>query len=628
MFVFRPRLLPFLLLTTLARAATPALPPAEPMDRFVTRDGDQLMLGDTPYRFVSANLPDVLQIITNYEFTNDAETDRYRIPDAFEQRDALRTIRQMGGRVARTFVLTHSTTGSPAAMFHLTPDGVVANETALVALDRLLQIGREEGVRLLIPFIAYNSAVRGDPTSYGEDFWKVGSPDNHRFKAMLTLLLNRTNSLNGIPYRDDPTVFGWHTGNELVIGDDADRRAWLHDIAAFIKHLAPHQLLIDGRNRPWDVYNHYDEFLDDPNIDAVSYHTYQNLPEADTPAGTLRLIRDQVRGKKPLIVTEVAMYTSPAALRELLDEIDQDGTVGAMWWGIRFHNRDGGFYKHSDRDSKFEDLNWPGFDDPRVEIPEIARERELLGILHTYAPRLSGLPPVPTVAPEAPHLLPIPDPGHISWQGSAGASNYDVQRATSADGPWLTVGAALGDHLATYTPLFCDETAPPNAASYYRVIAGNGAGESPPSNVIGPVRPAMRWIVDDVIDESHWAASTNLKLLLTYAHTAFQEDVGVAQRAAPASAGRVTYRVPGALRQATIFMRATENGGPQFRLVGPDGQRRAVEPPSQSFADGQRIRYDLTTDDDATVGIEIELPAATSPELAISRVELAWTPAP
>ncbi len=617
-----------LLATGVVYAAPPSLAHAEPMDQFVTRHGDRLMLGKEEFRFVSANLPDVLQIITNYEFENDAETDRYRVPDAFEQRDALRTIRQLGGRVARTFVITHSNTGSPAAMFHLIAAGVVTNEPALIALDRLLQIGREEGVRLFIPFIAYKSAVRGDPTTYGDAFWKIGSADNQRFKAMLTLLLNRTNSLNGIPYRDDPTVFGWHTGNELVIGDDPDRRAWLHDIAAFIKQLAPRQLLVDGRNKPGDVYHNYTEFLDDPNIDAVSYHTYVNLPGADSPAGTLRLIRDQVRGHMPLIVAEVAMYTSPGALRALLDEIERDGTVGAMWWGIRFHNRDGGFYKHSDRDSKFEDLNWPGFDDPRLPLPEIARERELLDILHDYAPRVSGLPPEPLRLPAAPHLLPISDPGHLSWQGSAGAFNYDVQRAPSAQGPWSTVGAALGDHLATYTPLFCDESAPTDHDHFYRVIARNTAGESAPSNVIGPVRPTHRWIVDDVIDESRWHAATNLKLRVSYAHTAFQEDVGVAQRDDATRAARVTYHVPGALRHATIFVRATENGGPRFHLVGTDGERHAIKPRATPFANRQRTRYDFMTEDTRTVGIEIELPPETSPELAISRIELAWQPLP
>lgn len=621
--------------TRSSAGAAPALPPPEPMDQFVTRRGDQLVVGDDVFRFVSVNLPDVLQIITNYRFDNEDDVARYRVPNAFEQRDALRSVRQLGGRVARTFVITCSRNAEPTAMFHLSDDAVVPNEAALLALDRLLQIGREEGIRLIVPLIAYKSALRGDPSTYGPDFWTVGSADNRRFKAMLTQLLGRTNSLTGRAYRDDPTVLGWQTGNELVIGDDPVRRHWLHDIAATLKTLAPHQLLIDGRNKPQDVYDRYDEFAADPNLDAVSYHTYVNLPEADSPAGTLRLIRAQLRGRKPLLLTEVAMYTKTAALRALLDEIAADGTVGAQWWGLRFHNRDGGFYKHSDRGSKFEDLNWPGFpvgaEDTTLDTAttaDFAHEREVLAILHDYAARLSGRAPVPVTPPAAPTLLPATDVAHLTWQGAAGATGYDVQRAPTNDGPWTTLVPNLDDHRVPYDALFCDHTAALRIDNFYRVIARNAAGASIPSNIIGPLRTDRHWLVDDQVDATAWAPeSTNLTVVRTYLHGGNLEGVNVAQRADAGQPGRLVYRVPGALRNFTVFAYATAVS-PRFELITAAGIRTTVSPQATHYQGDRRTRYDFTLDQPDVAELAIELPSAAPPAQAIGRVELAWTPAP
>ncbi|AOS44787.1 hypothetical protein Verru16b_01856 [Lacunisphaera limnophila] len=611
-----------------ALTAAPALPPPEPLDHFITRKGDRLYDGDREYRFVSVNMPDVLQIITNYRFDGETPELRLRVPDEFEQRDAIRTVRQMGGRTLRTFMITARQGPHPAVMFDVAQNPVVANESALLALDRLLQISREEGVRLLIPLIAYRSALRGDPDTYGPDFWVTGSEANLKFKNMIAQVLGRTNPLTGIPYRDDPTIFGWQTGNELVIGTDPVRRRWLHDIAAYIKKLAPNHLHIDGRNKPNDVYDLYDEFADSPHIDAVSYHTYVNLPQADSPAGTLRLIRNQLRGRMPVIVTEVAMYTPPKALRELLEEIIAGGTVGVQWWGIRFHNRDGGFYKHSDRGSKYEDLNWPGFAEPPGGLPEVSRERELLGILRDYAARITGTTAPAPAAPEAPVLLPASDPGHLSWQGSAGASAYEIQRAPAVGGPWTSLTRDFGDHLAPYTPLFCDTTAAPGGTYYYRVLARNNGGVSAPSNLIGPLQPDRHWLVDDLFDETAWdASSTNLQITKAYAHDAYLEDIAIIHRRDPAQSGRLVYRLPGPVRSFTLTAFDSETP-PRFFLTDPQGARTEVTPQVTAYQQGKRARYSTDLPANHAALLEIELPAGAAPMLALGRVELSWIPTP
>jgi len=65
---------------------------------FVTVRGDQLFEGEKPYRFISWNVPNLHLIEDQLGF---AVTNAWCLPDRFEIVDALSTVRQMGGAVAR-----------------------------------------------------------------------------------------------------------------------------------------------------------------------------------------------------------------------------------------------------------------------------------------------------------------------------------------------------------------------------------------------------------------------------------------------------------------------------------------------------------------------------------------------
>src|SRR4029450_11238004 len=73
------------------------------MTKFITRSGDKLMEGEKEYRFVSFNIPNLHLVEDNMAFE---ATNEWRFPDEFEITDALTTIKQMGGRVARTYVIS------------------------------------------------------------------------------------------------------------------------------------------------------------------------------------------------------------------------------------------------------------------------------------------------------------------------------------------------------------------------------------------------------------------------------------------------------------------------------------------------------------------------------------------
>ena len=55
-----------------------------------------------------------------------------------------------------------------------------------------------------------------------------------------------TNSITGVPYRDDKAILAWQFGNEMHNASDA----WLTEMAAYIKSLDKNHLVSETRHRP------------------------------------------------------------------------------------------------------------------------------------------------------------------------------------------------------------------------------------------------------------------------------------------------------------------------------------------------------------------------------------------
>jgi len=63
----------------------------------------------------------------------------------------------------------------------------------------------------------------------------------------LEVIINRTNSISNIPYKQDPTIMSWQLANEpRAIISNWKYRKWIKRTAAFIKELDPHHLVSIG----------------------------------------------------------------------------------------------------------------------------------------------------------------------------------------------------------------------------------------------------------------------------------------------------------------------------------------------------------------------------------------------
>ncbi len=204
----------------------PSATASDDLQNFLTRRGDKLFDGDREYRFISFNIPNLMVIEDAYEFTR---PNPWRWPNDFEIEDALESVRQMGGQVVRTYVLSVHREGSDMGeCVHVRRPGEF-NEEGFRALDKVIEVARRKGIRVIIPFvdqakwwggIGEYAAFRGKPA---DAFWSDPQIIDD-FKATIRHLLTRKNTYTGVAYRDEPAIFGWETGNEIFANAGVDSR--------------------------------------------------------------------------------------------------------------------------------------------------------------------------------------------------------------------------------------------------------------------------------------------------------------------------------------------------------------------------------------------------------------------
>jgi mannan endo-1,4-beta-mannosidase len=442
---------------------------------FISRKGGTLYEGEREYRFVSVNIP-------NYFIVEDTAgttgSTWHRITE-FEQRDAARAVKRLGGRLFRTYCFSvQGGINVERNLAHIYKDNstgnITYNEDLFRDVDRGIAIAGEEGVRMYIPLVDnwewFGGCVEWERLTGGADFW-TDSVCRQAFKDFITCLVTRTNTYTGIRYRDDPTIMGWELGNEL---DKADA-AWKSEMAAHMKSMDPNHLVIDGSHKSF-----YEQSLGDGNIDIVTTHY--------TDRTMAKLAGDAAAAGKAYIYGEFSP-SGVASVRKVVRNTIASDTAGCLIWSLRFRTEYGGFYYHYDFGGESDSLQYPGFPDT---MP--LDEREIFGILRQGAYDIRGLPVPEEAVPRAPFLLPTETAKELNWQGSAGALSYKVQRRQNPEREWETVASCISDAVPLYQsdavvprlPLFSDE--PGKGRWEYRVIAVNESGESAPSNIVGVVQ--------------------------------------------------------------------------------------------------------------------------------------------
>lgn len=483
-------------LCVLSALAGSALAAPSHFEHFITRDGAALMDGKQAFRFAGIHAPELHRIEDDARGVCKADPrgwgQYFKWPTAEEQANWIRAMVQTGAKAQRVYVLSVEQESDKACgrethiLAPATAEGMPRlNEKAMVVYDNMIAEADKQGLRLILPFIDHwwwwggREQLAAFYKEKADDFYNTSSKTYQAYRDIIRQVITRKNTVTGRHYYDEKAIMAWETGNEL----ESTNEAFLTQTAAWIKQLAPHQLVIDG------TYKKINDFsLKDPNVDIISNHYYTNA--GNNHPDQVKKDLAAIAGKKVYLVGEFGLLDHQD-LNHIMQsivhsEVNGAKAAGGFIWGFRGHRHDGGFYWHKEYTGHYS-YHLPGFP---VE-GKANQEMEVVNLVRQASAQMAGLEQAPALpAPDAPVLRQSHSPFAINWMGAPVGRAYDIERAPTATGPWSRVGKDVSDGRNEWDPskmsLFSDDyrSLTLGQTYYYRVIAKNESGVSQPSNVI------------------------------------------------------------------------------------------------------------------------------------------------
>jgi len=394
---------------------------------FVRQRGIRFVLDGKPFRFMGANVAIMYR-----------DEDRERMPETLRQASLA------GIKVVRVWAFGEGGPNDVKPMadfadwprnhsFRFTPDQW--NEEAFVHLDKVIAEAAKNnilvqlcltnwwrdtgGVTQYLRWAGINDAA-DDSMPFGINKEKAllfySNPETRRlYKEHVNRVVTRRNTITGVTYRDDPTIFGWELMNEpqWMTGRWAERRAWFAEMSAYIKSLDSNHLVAAGA---WGYRTSSErrEWLADHAIPSIDYCDVHNYPRddhdsfVDMPGALKDFIDNRTAAAfslgKPLVLGEFGMgpegYNNSSEVewyKALFDANIRAGSSGVMFWILTPDPKRGyGVTYTGDRD--------------RALLAEIKRASQ------TFTTLASAEPPARLLDPMK-HLV----PRQFAWTRSAGS---------------------------------------------------------------------------------------------------------------------------------------------------------------------------------------------------------------
>lgn len=208
------------------------------MTDFVRRDGSKLMLNGSDFRIAGAN---------NYYV-------------AYVEEPVARAVYALaesaGLNVMRLWAFLERSESNPL-FFQSWESGTPSySDEGMQRLDRAVALAEQHGMRVILT-LANNWKDFGGVPAYLRWFGLSGHPEFYsdgRCRAAYWMwvqqLLDRTNTVTGRVYKDDPTILAWELGNELRCPEGKEGEtlllSWMWEMATLLKAHAPNHLVAAG----------------------------------------------------------------------------------------------------------------------------------------------------------------------------------------------------------------------------------------------------------------------------------------------------------------------------------------------------------------------------------------------
>jgi len=216
-------------------------------------------------------------------------TQRNKVTSAFEQAAA------HGLNVARTWAFND---GQYRAL--QTSPGVY-NEQVFQALDFVVSEANKYGIRLILSMVndyvnfggkaQYVQWARnaGQNLNSDDDFFTNPTVKGY-YKNHIKTVLTRVNSITGVAYKDDPTIFAWELMNEPRCQSDPSGstiQGWIEEMASHVKSIDGNHLLeaglegFYGESRKGDDPGFYvgTDFITNNQVTGIDFATVHSYPD-------------------------------------------------------------------------------------------------------------------------------------------------------------------------------------------------------------------------------------------------------------------------------------------------------------------------------------------------------------
>jgi mannan endo-1,4-beta-mannosidase len=332
---------------------------------FVDTDGTEFVMDDNPFYFSGAN---------NYYLFYKPVTQVQEVMD-----DA----NSLGLKVIRTWGFCDGTcTSGNYNSFQSSPG--VYPEATFQKFDRVIKEASDRGLKLTVPLVNNWDEFGGMcqyakwcnltnanlcdadepwpfeiPTQVHDQFYS-NSCTKQIYKNYVNHFLNRNNTLTGVLYKNDPTIFAWELANEPRARSDTSTvtlNNWIGEMSAYVKTIDSNHMVTPGSdggykdkasNPTWSWWYHGNEgqdYITNHQWSSVDFATFRYYPEAgkfddvNPQLWILEHIDDAhyVIGK-PVVMEEFGSFVNKSAvLANYYNQLETHGANGDTFWILVDH---------------------------------------------------------------------------------------------------------------------------------------------------------------------------------------------------------------------------------------------------------------------------------------------------